>query len=69
MPRDGITRQGVLYLTTFSHLLIVNKLLSLTHTPAPVNSRPIQTLRVTSELSMCMSSPRSCPALYSTMKE
>ena len=29
--------------------------------PAPLNSRPRQTLNVTSESSVCMSSPRSFP--------
>ena len=34
----------------------------------PVNSRPRQTLRVTSESSWCMSSPKSSPCRYCTMK-
>mmetsp|Transcript_8153 Transcript_8153/g.26256 ORF Transcript_8153/g.26256 Transcript_8153/m.26256 type:complete len:299 (+) Transcript_8153:94-990(+) len=36
---------------------------------APRKSLPRQTLTVTSESSVCMSRPRSCPALYLTMKE
>lgn len=35
--------------------------------PAPVKSFPRQTLKVTSESSVCMSKPKSSPALYRTL--
>mmetsp|Transcript_86658 Transcript_86658/g.242765 ORF Transcript_86658/g.242765 Transcript_86658/m.242765 type:complete len:207 (-) Transcript_86658:655-1275(-) len=37
--------------------------------PAPVNSSPRQTLKVTSESSVCMSRPRSSSARYRTVKQ